>query len=141
MPEDALALIRTMMVNMDPPMHTKYRRLVSTGFTPKMIRAMEPHVREITREILDQAAARETCDFVTDIAAQLPLAVIAELMGVPAEDRHKVFDWSNRPSASTTLSSTPRRRTDASPRQSCSCTPTTSPSSARRARRTTSSAC
>jgi cholest-4-en-3-one 26-monooxygenase len=96
MPEDALALIRTMMVNMDPPMHTKYRRLVSTGFTPKMIRAMEPHVREITREILDEAAGRDTCDFVTDVAAQLPLAVIAELMGVPTEDRHKVFDWSNR---------------------------------------------
>ena len=96
MEPDALAMIRTMMVNMDPPQHTKYRRLVSTGFTPKMIRALEPHVREITREILDRAAAKGACDFVTEIAAELPLAVIAEMMGVPKEDHHKVFDWSNR---------------------------------------------
>jgi len=93
---ETLGLIRTMMVNMDPPQHTKYRRLVSTGFTPKMIRALEPHVRDITREIVDSVASRGECDFVTDIAARLPLHVIAEMMGVPQDMHRQVFDWSNR---------------------------------------------
>ena len=96
LPEDGLAIIRTIMLNMDPPQHTKYRRLVSTGFTPRMISALEPHVREITKKIVDDVAARGECDFVTEIAAQLPLDVIAEMIGVPPEDRKKVFDWSNR---------------------------------------------
>ena len=96
MPADGLAIIRTIMLNMDPPQHTKYRRLVSTGFTPRMISALEPHVREISKKIVDNVAARGECDFVTEIAAQLPLAVIAEMIGVPPEDQKKVFDWSNR---------------------------------------------
>ncbi len=96
MPEDAMAVIRTILINMDPPQHTKYRRLVSTGFTPKMIAALEPHVREITRGIIDRVAKRGTCDFVTEIAAELPLAVIAEMLGVPEADHAKMFDWSNR---------------------------------------------
>jgi cholest-4-en-3-one 26-monooxygenase len=96
MPPDGLAIIRTIMLNMDPPQHTKYRRLVSTGFTPRMISALEPHVREITRKIVDRVAARGECDFVTEIAAELPLEVIAEMIGVPQEDHKKVFDWSNR---------------------------------------------
>jgi cholest-4-en-3-one 26-monooxygenase len=93
---EGLAMVRTMMVNMDPPQHTKYRRLVSTGFTPKMIASMEPHVREITRAIVDDVAARGECDFVTDIAARLPLHVIAEMMGVPQDMHEQVFNWSNR---------------------------------------------
>ena len=106
---DGLAVIRTLMIDMDPPMHTKYRRLVSTGFTPKMIAALEPHVRTITRRIVDGVAAKGACDFVTEVAAELPLAVIAEMLGVPDEDHHKVFAWSNRligfddPEYSTTL--------------------------------------
>jgi len=96
MPEDAMALIRTLLINMDPPQHTKYRRLVSAGFTPKVIAQLEPHVREITRAVIDRVYARGSCDFVTDIAAQLPLAVIAEMLGVPDEDRPRLFDWSNR---------------------------------------------
>jgi cholest-4-en-3-one 26-monooxygenase len=96
MPEDGLAVVRTIMLNMDPPQHTKYRRLVSTGFTPRMISALEPHVREITRKIVDRVAKRGECDFVTEVAAELPLAVIAEMIGVPPEDEKKVFDWSNR---------------------------------------------
>lgn len=96
MPPDALSVIRTMMINMDPPAHTKYRRLVSTGFTPRQINALEPHVRAITCRIVDGAMARGACDFVTDVAAQLPLAVIAEMIGVPEEDHGRIFDWSNR---------------------------------------------
>jgi cholest-4-en-3-one 26-monooxygenase len=96
MPPEALVMIRTLMLNMDPPQHTKYRRLVSTGFTPKQINALEPHVREITNGIIDNVAARGSCDFVTEVAAELPLEVIAELMGIPRGERHRVFDWSNR---------------------------------------------
>jgi cholest-4-en-3-one 26-monooxygenase len=96
LPEDGMALIRTILINMDPPKHTQYRKLVATGFTPKMTRQMEPHVRDITRRIVDGVAKAGSCDFVTDIAAKLPLAVISEMIGVPQEDHQKVFDWSNR---------------------------------------------
>ncbi|HEY8547126.1 MAG TPA: cytochrome P450 [Acidimicrobiales bacterium] len=88
--------IGQMMLYMDPPDHTRYRKLVNRGFTPRMIGALEEHVRELTARILDEAMAKGDCDFVVDIAAELPLEVIAELLGVPREDRHKLFEWSNR---------------------------------------------
>lgn len=96
MPEEAMNILRMLMLNMDPPKHTRYRRLVSKGFTPKVVREMEPHVREITRQIIDNVCEKGECDFVTEIAAELPLQVILEMMGVPLEDRHMIFDWSNR---------------------------------------------
>ena len=76
--------------------HTRYRKLVNRGFTPRMIAALEVHVRELTVAIVEAAKAKGECDFVVDVAAELPLEVIAELLGVPREDRHKLFDWSNR---------------------------------------------
>jgi cholest-4-en-3-one 26-monooxygenase len=87
---------RMMMLNMDPPMHTRYRRLVNKGFTPRMVHELEERIVERTRQLIAEARAKGDFDFVSDIAAELPLQVIAELMGVPQEDRHKVFDWSNR---------------------------------------------
>jgi cholest-4-en-3-one 26-monooxygenase len=84
------------MLTMDPPQHTRYRKLVNKGFTPRMIAALEPHIRERTVAILDEAIAKGSADFVVDVAAELPLQAIAELIGVPFEDRHKLFDWSNR---------------------------------------------
>ncbi|HEY2815353.1 MAG TPA: cytochrome P450 [Acidimicrobiales bacterium] len=84
------------MLMMDPPDHTRYRKLVNRGFTPRMMGMLEPHVRELTSNILDAAFAKEECDFVVDVAAELPLEVIAELLGVPREDRHKIFEWSNK---------------------------------------------
>lgn len=86
----------SLMLFMDPPDHTRYRRLVNKGFTPRMIAKMEDHIRELTTRILDQALPKGEVDFVVDVAAELPLEVIAELIGVPSEDRHKLFDWSNR---------------------------------------------
>lgn len=86
----------SMMLFMDPPDHTRYRKLVNRGFTPRMITELETHVRELAGRILDEAIAKRDCDFVVDIAAELPLEVIAEMLGVPREDRHKLFDWSNR---------------------------------------------
>jgi cholest-4-en-3-one 26-monooxygenase len=85
-----------MMLNMDPPKHTRLRSLVSKGFHPKMIARMEPHIRDIARRIVDRIARRGECDFVVDVAAELPLEVIAEMIGVPHEDRHRIFEWSNR---------------------------------------------
>jgi len=80
-----------MMLTMDAPDHTRYRSLVNRGFTPRMINALSPHIREITVAVIERALKQGACDFVTDIAAELPLEVIAELLGVPLEDRHKVF--------------------------------------------------
>jgi cholest-4-en-3-one 26-monooxygenase len=86
-----------LMLMIDPPDHTRYRKLVNRGFTPRMISQLEPHIRELTDEVLDRAVAKGgEIDFVVDIAAELPLEVIAELIGVPSEDRHKIFEWSNR---------------------------------------------
>jgi cholest-4-en-3-one 26-monooxygenase len=85
-----------LMLMMDPPDHSRYRKLVNKGFTPRMINALEPHIRELTIAIIEKAIAKGSCDFVVDVAAELPLQAIAELLGVPMDDRHKLFDWSNR---------------------------------------------
>jgi cholest-4-en-3-one 26-monooxygenase len=84
------------LIAMDPPEHTRHRKLVNRGFTPRMINALEPHIREITTRILDRAIAKGTCDFVVDVAAELPVEVIADLIGVPKEDRHRIFEWTNQ---------------------------------------------
>jgi len=96
MPPDQIEQQRLMMLNMDPPMHTRYRLLVNKGFTPRMVGQLEESIRDRTRSIIASARERGQFDFVSDVAAELPLQVIADLMGVPQEDRHKVFDWSNR---------------------------------------------
>ncbi len=84
------------MISMDPPDHRRYRALVSSGFTPRRISEQEPHHREIVKAILDGVIERGHCDFVVDVAAELPLRVIAELLGVPQAACHDIFDWSNR---------------------------------------------
>ncbi len=95
-PDEQLSQLRTIMLNMDPPAHSKHRRLVNQGFTPRMVGRLEQHIRDMTRQIVDAIAAKGACDFVTEVAAELPLQVIAEFLGVPFADRHKVFEWSNR---------------------------------------------
>jgi cholest-4-en-3-one 26-monooxygenase len=87
---------RMFMLNQDPPEHTRTRSLVNRGFTPRMIAGLEARIQETCDDIVADALAKGDGDFVTLCAAELPLIVIAELMGVPIEDRHKVFDWSNR---------------------------------------------
>ena len=94
--DDEVAQQGLMMLNMDPPLHTRYRRLVNKGFTPRMIRDLEASVHRTADAIIDQVSATGQADFVTDLSAQLPLQVIAELLGVPTDDRQKMFDWSNR---------------------------------------------
>jgi cholest-4-en-3-one 26-monooxygenase len=85
-----------LMLTMDAPEHTRYRKLVNRGFTPRRMRMLEPHIREVANQILDDVIEAGECDFVVDVAAELPLQVIAEMIGVPHEDRHKLFEWSNR---------------------------------------------
>jgi cholest-4-en-3-one 26-monooxygenase len=84
------------MIGMDPPDHRRYRSLVAGGFTPRQIAAQESRHREIVKAILDGVTGDGHCDFVVDIAAELPLRVIAELLGVPQAACHDIFDWSNR---------------------------------------------
>lgn len=94
--DEELAQQRMMMLMMDPPRHTRLRLLVNKGFTPRMVERLHDRVRAIAADIIDSIAPRGECDFVVDVAAELPLQVIAELMGVPHEDRHQLFTWSNQ---------------------------------------------
>jgi cytochrome P450 len=81
----------TMIVSMDPPDHSRLRRLISSGFTPRMIAELEGAIVRRTKQVLDDAEARRECDFVVDIAYQLPMHVIADIVGIPDEDRQVVF--------------------------------------------------
>jgi cholest-4-en-3-one 26-monooxygenase len=96
LPEEAMEQQRLLMLNMDPPLHTRYRRLVNKGFTPRMVAQLEQKIHETADSIIDAVIEKGECDFVTDIAAELPLVVIADLLGVPQEERHNMFNWSNR---------------------------------------------
>ena len=94
-PEEHIQLQRLMMLNMDPPQHTRQRAFVNRGFTPRMIRRLEDHIAEICHALLDDVQDSGGADFVTEIAAPLPLWVICELVGAPVEDRDHIFELSN----------------------------------------------
>ena len=83
------------LIDMDPPRHTRYRKLVNRGFTPRMIHLLEDYLQNRTDIILDSIVEKGRCDFVRNISAELPLQAIAEMMGIPVEDRSRVFDWTN----------------------------------------------
>jgi cholest-4-en-3-one 26-monooxygenase len=92
---DQIELQRFVMLNIDPPQHTKLRGIVSRGFTPRAISNLRETLADRAGQIAATALARGSGDFVTEVACELPLQAIAELLGVPQEDRRKVFDWSN----------------------------------------------
>ena len=94
--EESLNQVRLMMLNLDPPDHTKLRKIVNRGFTPRRIKELQQSLVDRSRDIVDKIAEKGECDFVTEVACELPLQAIADLVGIPQEDRHKVFDWSNR---------------------------------------------
>ncbi len=87
---------RLIMLNQDPPQHTRLRSIVNKGFTPRMINRLQARIREFAEEIVDKAIAAGECDFVTTVSAELPLEVIAELMGAPLDERDAIFELSNR---------------------------------------------
>ncbi len=94
--EQALEMTRLLMLNMDPPEHSQYRNIVQRAFTPRTIRNLETRLVEFANAIVDRALEKGEGDFVKDVAAELPLLAICELVGVPAEDRGIIFDLSNR---------------------------------------------
>ena len=94
-PED-LEQSRLLMLNMDPPQHAKFRRLVSRGFTPKRIALLAGQIRDLAKQIVDDVAERGECDFVDDVAARLPMETICEMIGVPESDRRYIYDLSNK---------------------------------------------
>ncbi|WP_204017845.1 cytochrome P450 [Sphaerimonospora thailandensis] len=96
LPDEQVELQRLMLLNQDPPEHTRRRSLVNRGFTPRVIGRLEEHIRDICRQLIDEAEQLPEVDFVRDVAAPLPLYVICELLGAPVEDRDKIFEWSNR---------------------------------------------
>jgi cholest-4-en-3-one 26-monooxygenase len=83
------------IISMDDPEHTRQRRLVNKGFTPRMVRRLADHIRELSNEIIDAIAERGECDFVEDVAIHVPLIVIAELMGLDPEQRQRLYRWSD----------------------------------------------
>jgi len=93
--EESLAMQRLILLNIDPPQHTKLRGIVSRGFTPRAIGRLREALTARAERIVQTALAEGTGDFVTDVAAELPLQAIAELLGIPQEDRRKIFAWSN----------------------------------------------
>jgi cholest-4-en-3-one 26-monooxygenase len=95
-----------LMLNQDPPRHTQLRKLVNRGFTPRQVGLLEPRIRDIVDRLLTRAATRRHFDLVTDVAVELPLQVIAELVGVPEQDRHTVFAWTERMMSSDPESAT-----------------------------------
>ncbi|MGJ6961273.1 cytochrome P450 [Streptosporangium sp. G11] len=84
------------ITQLDPPMHSKLRKLVSHAFTPKVVADLEPRIAELTRELLDEVADPDRLELVADLAYPLPVIVIAELLGVPSGDRHLFKQWVDR---------------------------------------------
>jgi cytochrome P450 len=95
-PPPIRAELRKMMINMDPPVHSRLRGLLTRAFTPRAVSRLEERIGERARALVDAAADRGEADFARDIAADLPLFTLADILGVPESDRWLMFDWSNR---------------------------------------------
>jgi cholest-4-en-3-one 26-monooxygenase len=85
-----------MMIEIDPPRHTRYRLLVNRGFTPRMVSMLESRMRDIARRTVDRVVDAGSCDFATEVANALPVQIISEIMGVPASDQAYVEEMSDR---------------------------------------------
>jgi cytochrome P450 len=97
-PED-LGYVRRMMLNMDPPEHGRLRRPVARSFTPRAVAALEASIRANAAALVERVlgdADEGTCDLARDLAADLPLLTLADVLGVPEPDRWLLYDWSNR---------------------------------------------
>jgi cholest-4-en-3-one 26-monooxygenase len=96
MQRDMVEMQRVMLLNQDPPEHTATRHIISRMFTPRSIGALEEIMTQRAHNIVEEAVERGSGNFVEEVAAELPLQAIADLLGVPQEDRRKLFDWSNQ---------------------------------------------
>ena len=93
--EMALAQLRLTILNMDPPKHHRYRRLVSRGFTPRMISKLVDDIGRRAAKVVDDVAERGECEFVEEIAAQVPVQMICEMIGLEPEQWPRMFEISN----------------------------------------------
>jgi cholest-4-en-3-one 26-monooxygenase len=86
---------KVVLLNMDAPQHTRLRKIISRGFTPRAVERLRADLKDRARQIVETAAAKGSGDFVEEVSCELPLQAIAGLLGVPQEDRMKLFHWSN----------------------------------------------
>ena len=94
--DEALAQMRLSILNMDGAKHNRYRRLVSKGFTPRVVAQLEEQIVERAEAIVDQVCERGECEFVEEVAAQLPLQMICQMIGLPEADWPRMFQLSNK---------------------------------------------
>lgn len=93
--EQIESVFRLQIINMDPPDHVKYRKIVRRAFTMNAVNSYRPKFEEHAKRIVDAVASRGGCEFVEEVAAELPLLAILELLGIAPEDRKQFFDWTN----------------------------------------------
>lgn len=86
---ESMEIMRQLIINMDPPNHIKYRRVVSNAFTPKAVEALTPMMKDFAKSIVDKVAPRGECEFVSEVSAEMPLFVICALMDMPADKRQQ----------------------------------------------------
>ena len=96
LPHEFLVKIRENMMNSDPPFHTKLRKLTNHVFSPKRVGALEQRVAEQARRLVDRIRDKPGCDFASEVAGELPLFVICEILGVPEPDRAHLYTLTNR---------------------------------------------
>ncbi len=99
--DEEMMTARRSMLETDPPRHSRLRGLVGPPFTPRAVKAYELALRELTREILDRALPLGEFDFVEEIAKELPIRVLARLLGTPESDTGRLIDWGDRMIANT----------------------------------------
>lgn len=93
---ESLEMTQVVIINQDAPDHTQLRKIISRGFTPRAIGALDEVLEERARRIVAEAVAAGSGNFVDQVASQFPLEVIGDMLGIPAEDRQKIFDWTNQ---------------------------------------------
>ena len=94
--DDSLPMLRAMMLNLDPPDHSRLRRIIQPSFTPRAIaQGLRESVETNARDIIAELGDADGCDLVPTVSAEMPLRVLADLLGMPRGDRHLIFEWSN----------------------------------------------
>ena len=92
---DQFELTKALLINHDPPSHTRLRKLISRLFTPRSVATLEAGLAAAAKQIVRAAAEKGSGNFVDDIAMSLPLEAIADLIGVPESDRERLYHWTN----------------------------------------------
>jgi cytochrome P450 len=91
-----IPVLQGMMINKDAPDHSRYRKVVRAAFTPGAMQAFAPQIQALCTELVDGVVERGECDFVDDVAIDLPIAAVMSVLGMPDADRRQVFEWTNK---------------------------------------------